>query len=337
MAKVITLAVFLAVASTGSITAQTTGDTIAIKEWTVPWEKSRPRDPSVDQQGRIWFVGQTGNYVARFDPTSSKFERFEIDSGTFPHTVKIDAAGNAWYAGNRNGMIGRIDGSTGTIKRYPMPAPEARDPHTIVFNRKGQLWFTLQQSNMVGHLDPASGKIQLVKIPSASSRPYGIVVDKNGRPYFDQFGTNKIGTIDPATMQVREYELPWPDARPRRIAITDDGIIWYGDYTRGTLGRLDPTTGKAEEFPLPSGRRSLPYAMASDDNGTIWLVETGVQPNRFVAFDPKTKAFTKVSPVPGGGGTVRHMEFDPNTGRIWFGSDNNTIGYAQARPSRVIP
>ncbi|MDP9178463.1 MAG: hypothetical protein M3O61_12345, partial [Gemmatimonadota bacterium] len=43
---------------------------VAITEWTVPWEKTRPRDPYVDGQGRVWFVGQEGNYVARLDPVS---------------------------------------------------------------------------------------------------------------------------------------------------------------------------------------------------------------------------------------------------------------------------
>ena len=39
-----------------------------ITEWTVPWERTRPRDPYVDGQGRVWFVGQEGNYVATLDP-----------------------------------------------------------------------------------------------------------------------------------------------------------------------------------------------------------------------------------------------------------------------------
>ena len=32
-------------------------DSIPVKEWKVPWEKTRPRDPSVDKEGRVWFVG----------------------------------------------------------------------------------------------------------------------------------------------------------------------------------------------------------------------------------------------------------------------------------------
>ncbi|MGH7751213.1 MAG: lyase, partial [Gemmatimonadales bacterium] len=34
-----------------------------INEWTVPWTGTRPRDPYLDRQGRVWFVGQTGHYV----------------------------------------------------------------------------------------------------------------------------------------------------------------------------------------------------------------------------------------------------------------------------------
>jgi virginiamycin B lyase len=50
-----------------------------IREWTVPWEGSRPRDPFVDPKGRVWFVGQQGNYVAYLDPVTGRFERYEVD------------------------------------------------------------------------------------------------------------------------------------------------------------------------------------------------------------------------------------------------------------------
>ncbi|MBM4188141.1 MAG: lyase [Gemmatimonadetes bacterium] len=306
--------------------AQTPG--IPVEEWTVPWEKSRPRDPYVAPDGRIWFVGQAGNYVARFDPTTTKFEQFAIDPGTHPHTVIVDRAGNGWYAGNRNAMIGKIDGKTGAITRFPMPDSAARDPHTMVFDGAGDIWFTVQGGNFVGKLAVRSGKIDLVKVTTPNARPYGILIDRTGRPWFDLFGTNKIGTIDPNTMALREYDLPNPRSRPRRIALTSNGMVWYGDYVGGTLGRLDPNTGAIKEWPAPSGRSSLPYAMTTDDFDRIWMVETGVQPNKLVAFDPKTEQFVANVAIPGGAGTIRHMVFDPKTGQIWFGTDNNTIGKA---------
>ena len=308
--------------------AQAVQPAVAIQEWNVPWENTRPRDPAVAPDGRIWFVGQEGNYVARLDPTTAKFERFEIDPGTNPHNVIVDLAGNAWYAGNRNGMIGRIDGKTGTITRYPMPDSAAKDPHTLIFDRHGDIWFTVQFGNFVGKLVTGTGKVTLVKAPTAGSRPYGIVIDKNNQPWFDLFGTNKIGTVDPTSMTLREFPLPNPQSRPRRIALTTDGMVWYVDYSRGGLGRLDPKTGAIKEWPSPSGKGSLPYAMTVDDRDRIWLVETGPKPNLLVGFDTKTERYLESTPIPSGGGTVRYMVFDPKTRVIWFGTDANTIGKA---------
>ena len=48
---------------------------VRIDEWTVPWEETRPRDPYADAKGRVWFVGQTGNYVAYLDAATGEFKR----------------------------------------------------------------------------------------------------------------------------------------------------------------------------------------------------------------------------------------------------------------------
>jgi virginiamycin B lyase len=173
---------------------------------------------------------------------------------------------------------------------------------------------------------------------ASNSRPYGIVLDSKGRPYFDLFGTNKIGTIDPASGEVREYPLPNDRARPRRIEITDDRTIWYGDYTRGFLGKLNTETGAVEEFAMPEGAGAMPYGMAIDDRGFIWLAETGVQPNRLVAFDPRAKKFVESVPIPADGpNTVRHMQFDRATRQIWFADDANQIVRVRVAPPSVVP
>lgn len=312
-----------------------TDPTTDLKNWTVPYEKSRPRDPFVDQRGQVWFVGQAGNYVARLDPESGEFRKYEIEPGTHPHNLVVDAKGTVWFTGNRNGRIVKMDPATGKLTNYMMPDPAVRDPHTMTFDQNGDAWFTAQSSGVVGKLTVQTGEIRLWKL-AARSRPYGIVIDSKGRPWFDEFGANRIGTIDPRTMQLREYTLPNERSRPRRIAVTADDMIWYGDFTQGKLGRLDPRTGKVDEWPLPSGAGSLPYGMASDDQGRIWLAETGVQPNRLVAFDSKSHTWVSSIVVPGTPNTIRHMTFDPKSREIWWGADVGTIGRIRV-PSSVVP
>lgn len=301
---------------------------VQITEWKVPWPGTRPRDPSVAPDGTIWFVGQQGHYVGHLNPATGEFKRYELEPGTGPHNQVLDRQGYVWFAGNRVGYIGRLDPKTGEIKKYPMPDPAARDPHTLVMDSKDNIWFTVQGGNFVGKLETTTGKVRVVKMTTERALPYGILVDPEGFPWFNQFGTNKIGRMEPNSMEVTTYMLPSPDARDRRIARTSDGYIWYTDHNRGYLGRLDPKTGEVKEWPAPAGERSRPYALAADDKGRLWFSETGIQPNRFVGFDPKTEEFFSITQVPSGGGSIRHMVFDPKTRSIWFGTDANTIGRA---------
>ena len=301
---------------------------VEIKEWTVPWPNSRPRDPYVAPDGKVWFVGQTADYVAYLVPETGEFKRYELEPGTGPHNQIVDRQGFVWYAGNRAAHIGRLDPGDGKITQYPMPDPEARDPHTLIFDSKGDIWFTMQGANRVGKLTVATGAVRLIQVPTPRARPYGIVVDSNDRPWIVLVGTNKIATVDPATMALREIALPRPETRPRRVAVTSDDKIWYVDYAAGYLGRYDPANGKVDEWRAPSAGESQPYAMTSDAQDRLWFVETGVRPNRLVGFDPKTAQFFSETPVPSGAGTVRHMIFHGPSRAIWFGTDAGTIGRA---------
>jgi len=303
-----------------------------INEWPVPWERTRPRDPFVASDGRVWFVGQEGHYLAVFDTVSHQFTRYPLDPGTGPHNLIVDRGGVVWFSGNLVGYIGRFDPRDGHITRYPMPDSTIRDPHTMVFDSRGDIWFSAQSGNVVGKLTVASGEIRLARVPTPNARPYGIVVDKSDRPWIALFGTNKIATVDPRTFELREYALPRVGARPRRIALTSDGAVWYGDYAGGYIGRFDTQTHQVREWPLPAGTSARPYAVMSDDRDRVWVVETGVQPNQFVGFDTHSQQFVGSAPVPSGAGTIRHMFYDRRTQALWFGSDANTLGRASVAP-----
>jgi virginiamycin B lyase len=301
---------------------------VEVREWNVPWEDTRPRDPAVDREGKVWFVGQTGDYIGRLDPANGKFERFALEKGAGPHNLIVGADGAIWFAGNRKGYIGRLDPKSGAIRKIAMPDAAAGDPHTLVAAPDGAIWFTVQSASFVGRLDPKNSAVRLVKVPAPGSRPYGIVVDATGRPWFNEFGRSFLGTIDPKTMKLEEHPLP-EGTRGRRIALGRDGGIWYVDYARGRLARFDPGTHKIEEWVTPGGKGSLPYAMSADDRGRMWFVETGPQPNQLVGFDPASKQFFATGTVPSGGSTVRHMIFDAKRRDLWFGTDANTIARAR--------
>jgi virginiamycin B lyase len=336
MSKTIALALVAALGAASS-TAAPAAAAPQIDSWPVPWSKSRPRDPWVAADGKVWFCGQTGHYLARFDPSkagsAAAFEQFPLEPGAGPHNLILDAQGMVWYAGNLSAHIGRIDPAKGPgadkVVKFPMPDPAAKDPHTMLEDGKGAIWFTLQQSNKVGHLDKASGKLRLVDVPTPSARPYGLALDRAGRPWLNLLGTNKFATVDPESMALREVTLPRSDARTRRIEVGPDGAVWAVDYAGGRLVRFDPALegkpGAFKEWLLPGGAGSRPYGMGFDHRGRVWIAQSADQPNTLVAFDIKTSTFGAPIVVPEVFGAIRHMVFDAKRGELWFGADNDRL------------
>lgn len=298
--------------------------TLDVKEWPVEWE-GRPRDPDVDATGRVWFVGQAGNYIGVFDPATETFRRYELEPNTLPHNLIVGSDGGIWYAGNGNGRIGRLDPETGQTRIILMPESGARDPHTLLADGQGNIWFTVQNGGYIGRVAMASGQVRLVKAGGERSRPYGIDLDSKGRAWVNLFGTNQIAIVDPATFEVTQIETPRPTARTRRIAVTSDDSVWYVDYAGGRLGRIDPASGEIREWPVPGGDQARPYALIADTRDRLWFAESNRAAPRLVGFDTKSLEFMLATPVSDG---IRHMVYHEPTNTIWFGTDANNIGRA---------
>jgi virginiamycin B lyase len=280
---------------------------VSFHEWQVPTAGSRPHDPLATPDGAIWYTGQMANTLGRLDPATGTIKEYllpEPNSG--PHALTDDTRGHIWFTANFAGYIGELNPPTGAVKQYALPDPAARDPHTLLFDRDGILWFTVQNADRIGRLDPATGAVKLVTIATPNAKPYGMALSADGQSvFFDLFGANKIAALDRQSMAVREYPLPDPGSRPRRIAVTGDGMVWYSDHARGRLGRLDPKSGQVTEYSSPSGPQSQPYAITAI-HGVVWYVESGVEPNVLVRFDPAAEKF-QTWPIPSGGGVVRNM------------------------------
>ncbi len=322
------------VATTGTTHAN---EPVDIREWEVPYEKSRPRDPFAENDKSVWFVGQRTGYLANLNAETGEIMKIDLKEGSAPHNLIVGSDGIIWYAGNRTALIGRFDPVSNEIEEILMPDPAARDPHTLIFDADEEhIWFTLQGANMIGRLDIETRQVDLVSSKTENSRPYGIKVAPNGSIWVVLLGTNKLAQIDPETMALREFDLPRDETRPRRLEITADGRVWYVDYAGGMLGSFNPTSGTIDEWAFPQGEDARPYGTATDSTGRIWAVATGVQPNMFMGFDPETEEFFSATAIPSGGGVVRHMHYHEPSGAVWFGTDTNFIGRAIVKPTDDI-
>ena len=303
-----------------------------IQEWQVPWAGTRPRDPFVAPDGRVWFSGQLGNYLAVFDPDTDTFARIELESGTYPNGVAVDGAGRVWYAGNRNARLGRLDPASGEIATFPIRNPAVRDPYTLTLDGGGKLWFTAPESNRVGRLDTGNGALELIRVPTVNARPYDIKLDDQGRPWVSLFGTNKLAWVDPETLALTEVTLPRPRARVRRLEVAGNGDVWYLDFAGGLVGRYRPSSGSFDEWPVPGEGRARPYGAALDGGGRLWLADQGGRAMRLLSFDTRSERALPALARPSPRGAVRHLHYHAASDSLWFATDANTLGRVRLAP-----
>lgn len=298
-----------------------------VQEYKVPFDDGRTRDPFAGPDGTVYFAGQQQDYIGHYNPETGEFGNFPLNEGAGPHTVVTSEDGTIWYAGNRDRHIGRIDPDTGEITRYEMDSDNLRDPHTFAFDENGNIWFTAQGGNGIGYFNTTSGEVEHeFPVPTPNARPYGIRMSPDGmQPYIALVGTNKLATVNPRTMELTEIELPREETRPRRLDVVSDGTVWYGDFNSGMIGRYDPADGSIVEWELPDGA-TRPYAVLADDRDRVWFSATGENPNKLIAFDTRLEEFVAVEEIESGRGAIRHMNFEPETRSLWFGTDTGHIG-----------
>jgi virginiamycin B lyase len=305
---------------------------LEIKEWPVPWAYSQPRDPHVASPDRVWFISESGNYLASFNPQTQRFSKIDLNDEPAPRGLIVAAGANGmvWYTSSTHGYIGRYDPVSRMIARFPMPNDAANDLNDLAFEAgQRNIWFTVKEGNIVGRLRLVNGIVDLAGLTTPHALPDGVAMAPNaGNPWFALSGTNKLATIDVRTFTLTEHALPRVAARPNRIAFTSDGRLWYADTAEGYLGAFTPGSGATKEWPMPGGKTSRPAALAVDSQDRIWTVETGRKPSTLIGFDPKTERFIDATPVPSGG-AIPAMSFDTASTALWFATDANTIGYAK--------
>lgn len=264
---------------------------IAFKEIVTTQLGQRTRDPIQAADGSIWYAGQFGNLIGRYDPKTQRTREYPLPPNSMPHTVQLDPKGRPWFSGNKNGTIGWVDPASGKATTWKMPDPEATDPHTITFDKNGIVYFTFQAANRIGRLNPDTGEIKIVKAAEQRSQPYDIKFDKEGTTLWVSCNARPcLLKVNPETLAVTEVKLPDPRTTVRRLDIAPDGMVWYVNSGAGKLGRVNPKTGQISEWDSPSGARSHPYGIAVLD-GAVWYNESGVRPDMLVRFDIAKETF----------------------------------------------
>jgi virginiamycin B lyase len=302
-------------------------DGYKLEQWRIPWgTATHPRAATADGHGGVWFVDETDDLLGRFDEATHQFERHPVEPGSRPTSLAIAGDVIVITASGTARLIS-FKPATGAVTRRKVPVvQEPRNPRIVIVDPgSGLTWFTAESAGSVGRFDPSTGAF-LIWDMRGGAAPSGIAVDKRGRAWFAEAGADSIGMIDPQARRSEQFPLRVGE-RAQCVAVASDGAVWYTDYADRMLGRLDPATGALERFAMPSDVGDSSVAIVADDRDGIWIAETGVVPNRIVAFDARRRIWgPAIAVADSAPNALRDLTFDSAGRSLWFAVGDGMLG-----------
>ncbi len=107
---------------------------------------------------------------------------------------------------------------------------------------------------------------------------------------------------------ITEYELPWALVNIHDVSGDTEGNIWFNINRSPFIGKLDPNTGEVTQYRLPEPR----YPAYDDPQDRFYQAFLSRDPS-----EPLQQSRDPDGPLGVHPGT-HWLEFDENTGRVWF-------------------
>jgi len=206
--------------------------------------------------------------------------------------------------------------------------PESTKPLYPLFDGKNSIWIS----------DPAAPKLWQFSLDTQEFTPHSfdgvasvmLTKDKDGKIWFNDPPRNQIGFFDPDNEEITTITLPkvapvMDISRTTSIQADFDGNIWIIVNNKDKILKYLPDSNIFEEIRLQ--KRSLPFALAMDNEGKIWFTETN--PGKIGFINPENNKITKFSddiPLRG----PEALIFDKE-GNLWI-AEHTGVGIVKFNP-----
>jgi diguanylate cyclase (GGDEF)-like protein len=210
---------------------------------------------AIDQQGRLWAMGEGGCFrsVTAVDKSGAlSFERVTIpglSAQTLFRDVLIDKGGTVWIS-TSNGLV-RFDHDSWKIFTE-IDGLKSRDLSAIV-QGQGAIWVAYRDALGIGRLQFQGDHIEATRLTTAdglsSDLIYALAFDASGRLWATT--DNGVNVLDHGRWHHYGMEdgLIWDDGDDLALSTDREGKVWIG--TSAGLSRFSPLPYVIPETPTP--------------------------------------------------------------------------------------
>ena len=260
---------------------------------------------TVDAHGRVYFGEQYA--LGILDPGTYRARLLPVDAtGGRVTSIAPAATGTVWYAqGSYDTSLHRLS-PLGCGAAYALGSTN-ESPSSVVVGRDGNPWFTTFGGPGVGTI--AAGQAKEFTLPTAKSQPFSIIVGPGGDLWFTEYAGNALSRVTPAG-KITEYHMPIARLDPGYLATGPDGALWFtsdGGLARMSLAGVTTVinpdlpiaalamgprhllwlpndsesgpqligidAGGTQRKRLLPGGHTLPAALATAPDGSLWFTE----------------------------------------------------------------
>ena len=209
-------------------------ETLMVEVFPLPPERSGANlnTATFDNDGVLWFTGQTGVY-GRLDPSTSKMEVFDAPHGRGPYGIATSPNGVVYYASLAGNYVGRIDIESGEAIVLDPPTRN-QGARRVWSDSLGKIWVSEWNAGQVAVYDPSSGEWREWKLPGSGPRTYAVYVDEKDMVWLSDFGANAVLRFDPEKEEFEVFDLPGNPGNVRQI-LGRPGEVWLPESAADQL------------------------------------------------------------------------------------------------------
>ncbi|MGI0074032.1 MAG: hypothetical protein ACREA3_09500 [Nitrosotalea sp.] len=299
------------------MTANNFTSTYSIVEFKLPDEKASPLFPAYDSSRNVIWVGDTKANSSRmweFDIDSKKFIEHKLPGTSLISKISFGPDGTMWYIDPAGKLLGNYDPSSNTNKLIKIPTNGTLAD--LAVDQKS-VWIIVSDLSQILRYDISSKNFTTNYIPTAHGSPTAITIDKSTGYVWIVEAVGKILRVDPTSFQMSEFSPQRNLTIKLSVAIKSDpsnGDIFVAEHGEDAVFAFYPQNETFKRFLLHPDPEALPFGMAFDMHGNLWVAEHTV--NKIAVLDPRTGESAEVQ-IPSPNPLTQFLTAD-SEGNVWL-------------------
>ena len=246
---------------------------------------------AIDNHGNVWVAneqssGSVNGGLGSLTELSSSgqvlsgSDGFGVGGINFPVAVASDSSGNIWTSNYGSSSASLLANSGSAISGASgFGNGQLNFPVAVAIDGSQNAWLANQGANTVTRISPDGSQVMPFTCCNA---PSGLAIDRHGNIWISNFLGDSVSELSNSGAVTSSGYTGGGLFRPQGIAVDGQGNIWVANYHGDSISELQGADSVSPGTPLSpatglghAAGLSLPYALAVDGSGSLWVSSFG--------------------------------------------------------------